>query len=105
MTREDQLEQRKQWEVRVRDFRASGKTAVAWCSEQQVKPHQLKYWIKQYENPKNPPQSPHWIAVQVDEQANDTLLIRIGQAVLEVKPGFNRKLLGDVVSTLLQQGC
>ena len=46
--------------------------------------------------------------MQVDEptdSADDTLLIRLGDAIVEVKPGFNRKLLVDVVSTLSQRGC
>ncbi len=58
MAREDQLAQYKQWEIRVRDFRASGTKAIAWCSEQKVKTHQLKYWMKQNEKSKHPPQSP-----------------------------------------------
>ena len=108
MTQVDQLERRKQWEVRVREFRASGKTAVAWCAEQHVKQHQLWYWIKQVEKPICPPAPSRWISVQVDEptdSADDTLLVRLGDAIVEVKPGFNRKLLVDVVSTLSQRGC
>nr|NNM90144.1 hypothetical protein [Bacilli bacterium] len=45
-----QQELRKQWETRVRDFRASGQSAVSWCADHQLKTHQLVYWIKQCDN-------------------------------------------------------
>lgn len=49
---------REQWETRVRYFRASGQSAVAWCAVHQPKPHQLSYWMKQYETPTKQPPSP-----------------------------------------------
>jgi hypothetical protein len=42
-------ELRKEWELRIADFRASGQTQSKWCADNHVKLHQLKYWLKKFE--------------------------------------------------------
>ena len=105
MTQEEKQTLRVLWKERVRDFRASGMTAVAWCAEHQLKTHQLWYWIQQYEKSTSSKSSPAWIPVQIDESpqpVEDGLLLRFGEFTLEVKPGFNRQLFVDVVRVLSQ---
>ncbi|WP_425426425.1 IS66 family insertion sequence element accessory protein TnpA [Thermicanus aegyptius] len=36
---------RKEWIAAV-NFKASGKTAKAWCDEHQLKTHWLWYWVR-----------------------------------------------------------
>ena len=98
-------ELRKEWEARVVDFRASGQSASAWCAAHNLKPHQLYYWLKKLEPSKaaaTPPSK--WVPVEVSEETyattRNSLYIRIGQATVEVKPGFDPALLSDVVQTL-----
>lgn len=105
MTQAEKQALRILWKERVRDFRASGMSAVSWCKEHQLKTHQLWYWIQQYEKPNQPKPSPAWIPIRIDESPQpieDRLLLRLGEITLEVKPGFNRQLLADVVSVLSQ---
>jgi hypothetical protein len=95
---------RKEWERRIAVFRASGQTQSKWCSVNDLKLHQLKYWIKKIENTNSKPETPtKWVPVAMDEpsqELNETLMIKVGQASIEVKPGFNPSLLVDVVRTL-----
>ncbi|MDL0421959.1 IS66 family insertion sequence element accessory protein TnpB [Caldibacillus thermoamylovorans] len=97
-------ELQKEWELRIADFRASGQTQSKWCADNHVKLHQLKYWLKKLEktNQISIP-SPKWVPITLDEQhaeSKDTLQIYIGQASIEVKPGFDPSFLADVVRTL-----
>ena len=34
------------WSARVAEFKASGQSVPAWCKEQDLKPHQLRYWLR-----------------------------------------------------------
>lgn len=97
-------ELRKEWEARVDEYKASGLSVPAWCAAHDIKPHQLRYWVRKLESNKiASTSSPKWMTVEVDEQAKaseDSLFITVGEATVEVKPGFNQSLLADVVRTL-----
>lgn len=90
------------WETRISDCRASGQSVVAWCAAHQINPRQYYYWLRKLSNTEMP--SPRWLEVCADQQpSNETdscLQVKIGSAVIEVKPGFNRDLLADVVLAL-----
>lgn len=36
---------RNAWATRIREFRTSGQSAAAWCRVNDVKQHQLHYWL------------------------------------------------------------
>lgn len=96
-----QTELRKEWELRIAEFRASGLTQTKWCEENDLKIHQFHYWLRKIEKP--PDSSPKWIPITMDEQVDDSkdsIQIRIGKAYIEVKPGFDPSHLADVVRTL-----
>ncbi|MCL5290177.1 MAG: helix-turn-helix domain-containing protein [Firmicutes bacterium] len=103
MTKE---ELRKTWETRVAAFKASGQSASAWCAVHDLKTHQLFYWLRKHKNVDVPAVAPtQWLSVAIDRQnpgntQEDTLLVRLGHATIEVKPGFNPVLLSDVVRIL-----
>lgn len=98
-------ERRKHWEVQVAAFKSSGMSVPKWCEEHDVKDYQLRYWLNKF-NPNQPTNTTavsKWVSVEVDEQGDrsmDSLLIKVGQATIEVKPGFDPALLADVVRTL-----
>ncbi|MDE3840857.1 IS66 family insertion sequence hypothetical protein [Bacillus methanolicus] len=100
-------ELRKEWELRITEFRASGQTQSKWCADNNVKLHQLKYWLKKIENTNRiSTPSTNWVSITMDEQyaeSKDTSLslqIKIGQASIEVKPGFDPSFLAEVVRAL-----
>jgi hypothetical protein len=101
-------ELRKEWAARVAAYKASGQSASAWCAANSLKPRQLWYWLRKYKNIEKPAAKPsRWLSVEVSEiepnnvQGN-TLLVRIGQATLEIKPGFDSAMLSNVVRILAE---
>ena len=105
MNKEQREELRKEWKTRVNDFMASGQTTNEWCTEHGIKPSQLRYWLRKYKNNEKA-DTPHWLPVELDSHTcssvqNIPLLVKVGQATIEVKPGYDRELLKDLVRTLL----
>lgn|SRR5690606_29544872 len=93
------------WKSRVDEFRASGQTATAWCAAQNLKVHQLRYWLRKFKSEhESEKMQTQWLSVEFGELKADkpqqALPIRVGKATIEVRPGFDPKLLSDVVKTL-----
>lgn len=102
----EKTELQKEWENRVDEFKASGLSQSRWCRENDLSLHKLRYWLnKRDSNSSSSCQepSPKWISVSMEEinqEPNETLGIKIGEAVIEVKPGFNPSFLAEVIRTL-----
>lgn len=100
------VELKRQWEVRIANFKESGLSVKDWCSQKGLKANQLRYWLKKNDNDTEAlAEKPHWIPVTVNQlcgEENKTALpIKIGKAVIEVSPGYDPELLSDVVRTLI----
>lgn len=101
-------ERREMWRERVAEFQASGKSVAAWCREHEFKEHQLRYWLRKFMPVESTQPSTRWlpIAVLESEQHVDSdgqLLVRVGGATIEIRPGFNPSLLADVVQVLMDR--
>ncbi|KIV54643.1 hypothetical protein AM501_02290 [Aneurinibacillus migulanus] len=97
-------ERRQMWEERISTFKASGESVTNWCAAHDIKAYQLYYWLKKLDAkvPIGIPSS-RWMAVEVnkyDEESERSILVKVGQATVEVKPGFDPTLLADVVRAL-----
>ncbi|QGG48328.1 IS66 family insertion sequence element accessory protein TnpA [Heliorestis convoluta] len=63
---------KKEWEARVAAYRASGLSIPKWCAANDVKAHQLRYWLKKIEavessaNPKT-----QWISIEISDNEED----------------------------------
>lgn len=102
MTRADRQHER---ETLVAAYRASGQSAKEWCFANGLRLNQLKYMIRKERTRKsNTPVSTRWLPVEVSTSApgihSEALLVRVGEAYIEVKPGFDPALLQDVVRVL-----
>jgi hypothetical protein len=94
------------WTSRIRDYRASGERVAAWCERHQVTPYQFFYWqrklrLAEQETPAT--SKPQWLPVRVGESATagaSPIVVRIGAAAIEVRPGFEPSLLAEVVRAL-----
>jgi transposase-like protein len=97
-------DRKKEWEAKIDAYKASGQSASAWCVAHNIKPHQLWYWMRKFKATEPTGKTPtKWLSVEVDEQSYETisiLLVRVGSAEIEVKPGYDPKLLKEVVRTL-----
>lgn len=98
-------ELRETWHSRIQDYCSSGESAATWCQRNEIPPRQLWYWIRKFKNADVPKQaSPKlpWASVHIDESSSDEapLIVKVGFASIEVRPGFDASLLTDVVRTL-----
>lgn len=97
----------REWEERVAAFRSSGQTGAAWCATNNIKPHQLWYWASRFKKVGSATGTPsRWLPVEVGEPESSggqdsALLVRVGQAAVEVKAGFNHQAFSDVVRILV----
>lgn len=97
-------ELRMEWEQRIANFLSSGQSASKWCAVNEVSIHQFWYWKKRLKTTQDSVEdSPKWLSLEMDnsiENPKSRLVVRVGQASVEVEPGFDPKLLADVVRTL-----
>ncbi|GMA49401.1 hypothetical protein GCM10025857_31090 [Alicyclobacillus contaminans] len=103
MTKAEQAELRESWRERVAAFRASGLSGAAWCAANQVKEHQLWYWVRQFRvESTSPSSSPRFLPVQFREATatEAPLLVRVGKVAIEVHAGYDAELLLQLVRTL-----
>lgn len=97
-------ERRKQWENRVAAFKESDQNLSKWCKDHEISYHQLRYWLKKFDSETSVTTGTRsqWMTIEVDESYgfNNSLHIKVGQAMIEVHPGFDPSLLADVIRTL-----
>ncbi len=96
------------WETRIAEYRVSGQSVKEWCaSHEGISPRQLWYWLRKYKNRDgvSPGESNRWLPVEISKQASieqgHALLVNVGPASIEVKPGFDPALLSQVVKVLV----
>lgn len=91
------------WSSRVEAFKASGLTQTEFCKVNEYKIKQFNYWVRKFKDIKTQTQAekPQWISVNVAApDRNDFLTIRIGSVVIDIKPGFNKHLLAEIVEAI-----
>ena len=109
----EKKELRDQWAERVVAYRSSGQTAAAWCAANNLKLHRLKYWLQHHKKPtvsavpssaKSTSSTTQWLPVDINvkEPINppNSLFVKVGNAAIEIRPGFDPNLLADVVRAL-----
>jgi len=95
-----------QWRKQIGEYRASGMTLKAWCAKQGIAFSQMKYWIRKLKlSTRQRSTSPTtWITVAPSSEAalpeHAPLVIRIGGASIDVRPGFDPVLLTQVARAL-----
>lgn len=106
-----QKDKRIEWKERYEAWKASGLSIAEWCRDQEIKDHQMYYWVQQFERDDSmeTPVETQWLAVQVDEEpipssGQGPILLHFGAVSVEVRPGANMSLLSDVVH-VLQSRC
>lgn len=107
-------EQRRQIRIeRITDYRCSGLSMSAWCAANQIKREQLKYWLRKSKedvSSGSPTPSTRWVPLTVANPSDtrvstSSLVVRIGQASIELHSGFNPELLREVVHALEKSPC
>ena len=108
------IERQNEWAARVNDFRSSGQTAADWCATNNLRFHQLKYWLRRQKQLTASVSTSatssiatvptRWLPVEVStveaKSSQKTLLIKVGFASIEISPGFDPDLLAEAVLAL-----
>lgn len=102
---------------RVGDITNSGNCArfcalTEWCQQNQVKVPTLRYWVNKLNKESSLTSvGTEWLSVKIPVSNSKCfngeipcgIKVTIGQASIEVSPGFDHQVLGDVVRILLEQ--
>lgn len=110
---------RRLWRDLVADYRASGLPVRKWCENHGVTSNQLHYWLGKIEEASVAPESSEpetssWARLEIVEDSSATALacqesmsptqsqvsVRVGWATIDVRSGFDPKLLWEVLRVL-----
>ena len=97
---------RSMWEQRVATYKASNQILSAWCKVNDVRPATLRYWIREFRVVNTSTEKvTSWISVDTTESKASTkeqpLIVKIGNASMEINIGFNKDLFSVVTEVLL----
>jgi len=100
---------RASWEKRISEQESSGLSRMAWCAQEGISYHKYRYWRERLVG-KQPVKAtteqaiPTWLklspASKLPVPASDGLVVRIGEATLELQRGFDPELLREIVRAL-----
>jgi transposase-like protein len=94
------------WQKHVLAFAESGLTRRDYCRQNGIAIYQLDYWRRKFQrsHSKHPASAGAWIPLEIRDSGsaaeNAGICLRIGRVTIDVKPGYDRKLLTDVLQVL-----
>lgn len=98
MTHEEQSIIRRQ---QVNDYRASGQTAVAWCSENNVSTNKLRYWLtKCNREDKADSLQESFIELKQTSVKDVPVIVKIGAVSIELYSGFHAETLREAIAAI-----
>ncbi|NMB38124.1 MAG: IS66 family insertion sequence element accessory protein TnpB [Firmicutes bacterium] len=105
MTYNEEQEQKHQlWKERISEYESSGLSIPAWCKEQQIPAHQMRYWLRKFEEPNKSAlkskKTSRWVELDTHKLSGSGVSLRVGSVVLDIQQGFDRQLLVEVVQVL-----
>jgi len=98
MTLEEQSMIRRQ---QVNDFRASGQTAAAWCSENNLNINTLRYWLtKCNREAKADLKQEAFIELKQTSVKEVPIIVKIGAVSIELYSGFHVETLREAIAAI-----
>jgi len=107
-----QEEKRIEWKTRYESWKKSGQSIAEWCRVQEIKTHQMYYWVQQFDNTNDSMESnkreTQWLSVQMSDyelhsKGQESIFIHYGAISIEVHPDSNVELLSDIVHIIKNQ--
>ena len=97
---------RSMWEQRVATYNASNQTLSDWCKVNDIRPATLRYWIREFKVINTTTEKvTSWISVDRTELKSTAkeqpLIVKIGNASIEINSGFNKELFSVVTEVLI----
>jgi hypothetical protein len=94
------------WQQHVEAFKTSGLTREAYSKKNGFRVYQLDYWRRKLSRNEKTPESiatNQWVAVKISDeptQKDSHIDLWIGAVRIEVRKGFDSKLLTEVIRTV-----
>jgi hypothetical protein len=96
----NKAENHKYWSKKVAEFKKSGKTKEEWCQKKNITIKQFTYWLRQFSREAS---EIKWLPVEIKEEdisKDSAISVKIGTAIVEVYPGFDKEHLSSVLEVL-----
>lgn len=85
----------------VNDYRASGQTAAAWCSENNLSINTLRYWLtKCNREDKADAQQESFIELKLTSVKEVPVIVKIGAVSIELYSGFQAETLREAIAAI-----
>jgi transposase-like protein len=88
------------WEQRLKEYEQSGQTIAAWCKHNNIKRNQFFYWRRKLRPKKKQESQIKWIAASHNPAQASGINVTLGQIKIEITPGFDPKLLKEIIEVL-----
>lgn len=95
-----QRRSKEQWMLLVEDFKASGLALARWCKENNISKSSIYPYVKASNNNVEPHAQTWGIVTLPEKTTESTINLKIGEITLEIKNGFNRETLSDILSVV-----
>ena len=97
---------RSMWEQRVTAYKNSNQTLPNWCKANDVKPARLRCWVREFKDAHTTTEKvTNWVSVNTTKlkviDKKQSLIVKIGDASIEIPPDFNKDLFSKVTEVLL----
>lgn len=100
-------EQARYWQGQVQRYENSGLSRRQYCEQQQIQVWQLDYWRRKRNQSLVASKSEkrrEWIPLEICEERQagigSGIELRLGRVEIEVKPGFDRRLLAELLQVV-----
>ena len=85
----------------VNDYRASGQTTAAWCSENNINISTLRYWLNKINREaKTDPKQEIFIEFKQPSAKEIPVIIKIGTISIELYAGFQAETLREAIAAI-----
>ena len=97
------------WRAIVAAYKTSGQHQKQWCQENNININNLKCWLQKEKKTislmETSGKPRRWLSLDIDAPrpvaGEQRLKIHIGQACLEINPGFDPEFLTDVIRAVM----
>jgi hypothetical protein len=93
------LEKTSYWRQQIETFKSSGLSRREFCENNQIKLSTLDYWRQKLSAPEEKKDS-GWIPIKIADDNSSGIDLHVGRITIVVKPGFDRKLLVELIQTI-----
>ncbi|MBC2579088.1 IS66 family insertion sequence element accessory protein TnpA [Clostridium sp. DJ247] len=91
-----------QWMVLVKEYKASGLNLTAWCKEKGISKSSIYPYLKKFSSEAESSEQ-KWGLITISKSIETSpISLKIGAVTLDIKSGFDKETLGDILSVVMK---